>query len=349
MRIILPLISDLPHPEKVTEYQIVYRGSVPASSNPSENDNIILEESGHELTTAFISSSKSVFRLSDTVEYGSFFTERNQVILSYDYADELAKENHASLIGKEMNLCLYNVGNVSVTVVGIFKNWNENENIYIKGIELPTDYYYLNAEILSTAIADETFCMENGQREYILFFKNYKDAKSYLKQNLEWFTDNGYHIDFSSSLTLSSNYEIFVYMCSILLPLTILVSLFAVIFYTTTIHTELAYNHSFLSVFDYLGFFYKKTRNCFVAVQLKRLGVNIATAIGFSILFSLLFNIVNHYVVIIPFQVFTYNPFILIGLILLLTLSSFISTEVALCKLGRNNWYENLTEERDLL
>ena len=82
---------------------------------------------------------------------------------------------------------------------------------------------------------------------------------------------------------------------------------------------------------------------------MRRAAITVAISLSVSAVLAVLFNMVNRSAVIIPFQVFTFNPVVLMGAALIILLSVFAAALSAMRVVYGRTWYSNLTEERDLL
>ncbi|MBR6426760.1 MAG: hypothetical protein IKS28_02930, partial [Clostridia bacterium] len=340
------LPDELPDSKKITAFNILYSGSVPAAE---PEDGISGASPAHQLVAYFIPDDPAVFRHSGSLECGTFFTGKNQVMLSYEYAENVSPGDHAALVGTVIGENLYGAGNVSLEVVGVFKKMNENELYYFRGLGLQTDSYYINYRVIEPYASDPDFCFENGQRAYNLFFRNYREARKYLEKNGDFFKEKGFDLRFDYMLSGGGYYELFIVLCAVLLPLSLFAVLLAVIFSTATFKTELVYNGSFLPVLNYLGYPEKQLRKDFVAFRMRRAAITVIISLALSAVLAVSFNLINRSAVIVPFQVFTFNPVVLACAVLIILLSVFVAALSAMRVVYGKTWYSSLTEERDLL
>ncbi len=341
-------VADLPENERIKAFNILYSGSVP--SGPEPEDGISGASPAHQLVAYFIPDDPAVFRHSGSLECGTFFTGKNQVMLSYEYAENVSPGDHAALVGTVIGENLYGAGNVSLEVAGVFRKMNENEQYYFGGLGARTGHYFINYKVIEPFDGDPDFCFENGQRAYNLFFKNYREAENYLKRNGEFFRERDWDLMFDYSLSVGGGYyELFIVLCAVLLPLSLFAVLLAVIFSTATFKTELVYNGSFLSVLNYLGYPEKQLRKDFVAFRMRRAAITVIISLALSAVLAVSFNLINRSAVIVPFQVFTFNPVVLACAVLIILLSVFVAALSAMRVVYGRTWYSNLTEERDLL
>ncbi len=346
MERVLP--DELPDSKRIAAFNIVYSDSVP-SSEEQDDGNTVIETVDYELAAYFIPDDPKVFKHLGCIEYGYFFTDTNQVVLSYDYAENLSPGDHSSLVGTTMSVVLYGAGSVSLEVTGVLRKMNENEMYYFRGLGLQTDSYFINYRVIEPYESDPDFCFENGQRAYNLFFKNFREARKYLKKNGDYFKENGLDLRFDYTLSSGGYYDLFTALCAVLLPMSFIAVLLAVIFSTATFKTELIYNGSFLSVLDYMGFSRKQLKKSFAAFRMKKTAASIAFSLIVSLIIGLSFNALNRAFSFIPFQVFTFTPILMAAAVLLIAVSVLIATLSALRAINSKTWYANLTEERDLL
>lgn len=312
---------------------MIYNGSAPDMTQ---------EASLHD-TTIFgvLPFNEDFFMLSDNLACGSYFTDTDQVILSYYRAKEYG--DFEALIGEHITLDLYD-GKQSFEIVGVFDEFSDIEMQYLKAgcIEEANSCIYINSKYTEKFQNDVDFNWL-GQRTYVLFFNSFSSMDDFYNRN----SDNknlrldNQNIDYS----IIQRFEVLFY---ILYPLSFLIMLFSLLFYFQSKSIELVYNKHLFSVYDYLGFGKKEIRNCWLkgtaAENLFLLVFAFFVAGGIAIII----NIINEHFAVVPFRIFTFN-FYLIGFFVFVNVF-FVSimSLVSFRKIKAVTWKDLFLEQRDL-
>ena len=133
------------------------------------------------------------------------------------------------------------------------------------------------------------------------------------------------------------------------LPMTLLMIPVTLLFYFQTRKIEISYNRHILSIYQYYGYTKKEIRRCWLTGNLFEMMKLLLYAVLAGAPLMLAINLLNLHLEWIPFQIFTFNPIILIGFILLLVLSSQLFAAGALRKALKSGWYQLFLEHRDLI
>lgn len=333
--------------DNISEVILKYNGSVP--SPEGNQDSVFLESPEYELVVDILPYSKETFKISDTIKYGTYFTDVNQVVISHEYAEEISPGNPQAAVGQTVSSVLYGLGETEFEIVGVFDEFNKFEDVYFNAA---TNSYswFANSKLTEQFLDNPDFYdVTNGKkvRRYNLYFKSYRDMKNFYEENYEKFEEQGHWLNMT--FYLAKEQDVFIMMFRTLLPLSVFVAFFTIIFYINIIKTEIAYNNKFFAVFDYAGYSLTKVRNSFIMLNLchlLRTGV-IAAVITFIITF--LINLINQKYVFVGFQIFTYNIGILAGFVIFMGFVSVISTNLLLRRLKITGWYENIISNRDLI
>lgn len=337
------LYEELCKTDEIAEVVILYGRSLPDLNNP---DSIMQTMPEYEVNGYVIPYDKDTFKLADQIKYGSYFTDINQIILTYDMADSLMPNSPEKLIGQTITKSYYGVGDVKFEIVGIMDKLNDIEKKYLDAMEMyEENTWFLNSKFAEQYIYDEEF-NNNGKRSYILYFDSYRDMKAFYTENYEKYNENGSLI---MGLTAISELDVFIIMFQVFLPMSFLIAIFTILFYINLIKTEIAYNNKFISVFDYAGYSIGKVINCFIRLNLIHLLkiCAICATVAFGITFIV--NIVNQKYMFIDFQIFTYNAKILSLFVAGIIFISAIFMNVILRRLKFTSWYENIIAQRDLI
>lgn len=335
----------------ITEVVLLY--NVPFSI--PDKDDILVEGPDYEVELEVIPFDADVFRLSNRIEAGTYFKEKNDIILSSEMANSLARGNWESLIGMKVPVKVYGKGVVEFNVVGVFGEMNDFERQYLSSSNTqmaagdsyrPESYknlFYVNSLFMDDYFFDDDFYYGYGQRGYQLYFDSYKSLVKYTKMHDESYGRIRVGI-FSDGIS-----DLFDMMAYILLPLAALITILSILFYGNLIRTELVYNSRFFSVFNYAGYEMRDIIKCFARLNTRRLMIICSVSTLMTLLITSVINGINVRKVYIGFQIFTYNPLVILSFIGLLLVFSRISVKMALRKVKAMSWYENIIASRDLL
>lgn len=312
----------------------------------------------YEFNVPVLPSSKEAFRLSDKIKYGSYFTDKNQIILSAEMAESLMGSEAEKLIGQTLEKEFYGIGKVELEIVGIFDYFNdfEKEHMRAMGVNIAKgkrynkvnyeSLWYINGDFMSQYADDKEFYAGN-QRGYTLYFDSYSSMKKYYDDNYEMYDERG---DFLfNGLRVGNKLGLFDLLYKVFMPLSYFVALFSIIFYINLTKTELTYNNKFISVMDYAGYKVKKVVNTFILLNWLHLVKTCLLGMISALALTKLVNVINEKYIFVEFRIFTYNITMLLIFIGVLLTASIAFTYAFLIKFKKINWYENIIENRDLL
>lgn len=333
-------LSDI---KGIKEVVFCFNGSYIADSN---NEVMDLSQSGTMYET--IPSDKEAFILSDRIKYGTYFTDKNQVILTMEKAMDMKPDNPEALIGHTIEDNLFMLGDVKLEIVGIIDDLNDIEQKYMDAIDLTDQYgyYCINNELIQEYALNEEYFNKFEQIMCELYFDSYRDMKEFYDSNYMSLKEDGTIL----TIGLKNNMNItFHTMFRLLLPLAIFIALFTVLFYINLIKTELVYNNKFISVFEYAGYPIKKVINCFIRLNICKLLIICFISIVASYVITASVNLLNEEIIFIDFQIFTYNIPIIAAFVVFICVVSVIVNNIILHRLKFTSWYENIINHRDLL
>ena len=125
--------------------------------------------------------------------------------------------------------------------------------------------------------------------------------------------------------------------------------LLTALFFAGMKRTELSLNNRFIAVFEYAGYQKSAVIRSLILLSVKRLIIEFGIAFIAALAFSLLRNVLNQKMGWIPIQLFSYNPWILAGFLVLLTGFALLFFMISYNKVKARSCYELLRESRDLL
>ena len=339
-------LCDMDYVKKVV---LSYAGSTPDGIDYDNIDTSVeLPMSPYEVSLYTLPFEKEYFRLTHKIEYGSYFTEENQVLLSYNEAEKLCPGDHEALIGSTITKKIYSLGDVKFEIVGVLGELNTFEQKYMHSLIMDDYSMYFNSKLTDRFIDNENYYFADDQRAYHLYFDSYKDLCSFQEKYEEVLNEHGL-LRISAGVTYGTTSETIFMLGTVLFPLSIFMAIFTVLFYSTLLKTEITYNNRFIAVFEYAGCPKKKVLSSFAAIHVLRL--LIMALLSFAVAFGIAeaVNIANRKMAFVGFQLFTLNPPVMVIFLLSALLLAWISITVSLRRLKISSWYENLIRQRDLL
>lgn len=339
-------LCDMDYVKKVV---LSYSGSVPLGIDYDNIDpSVELPLPDYEISLYTLPFEKEHFPLTHKIEYGSYFTEENQVLLSFDDAEQLSPGDHGALIGSTITKKIYSLGDVKFEIVGILGALNTFEQKYMRSLGMNDYSMYFNSKLTDRFVDAENYYTDEGQRTYHLYFDSYRDLCAFQNKYYDALDEHGF-LRIGAGATNGTTNNTIIMLGTVLFPLSIFMAIFTVLFYSTLLKTEITYNNRFIAVFEYAGCPKKKVLSAFAAIHVLRL--LIMALISFAIAFGIseAVNIANRKMVFIGFQLFTLNPPVMVIFLLSAMLLAWISITVSLRRLKISSWYENLIRQRDLL
>ena len=345
-----PDYATLSTMETVKKVVLSYGGSTPDGIDyDSIEPGAVLPMPEYEVSLYTLPFEKEYFRLIHKIEYGNYFTEENQVLLSFYKAEQLSPGDHEALIGSTITKKIYSLGEVEFEIVGILGELNAFEQKYMASLGMDDYSMYFNSKLTDRFVDNPDYYMGDEQRTYHLYFDSYRDLSAFLDKYYDPLSENRGHLYIGAGATHGPTNETIIMLGTVLFPLSIFMSIFTVLFYSTLLKTEITYNNRFIAVFEYAGCPKKKVLSAFAAIHVLRL--LIMALLSFAIAFGIseAVNIANRKMVFIGFQLFTLNPPVMVIFLLSAMLLAWISITVSLRRLKISSWYENLIRQRDLL
>lgn len=333
-------LSDI---KGIKEVVFCFNGSYIVDSN-----NEVMDLSQSRTMYETLPSDKEAFILSDRIKYGTYFTDKNQVILTMEKAMDMKPDNPEALIGHTIKDNLFMFGDVKLEIVGIIDDLNDIEQKYMDAIDLTDQYgyYCINNELIQEYALNEEYFNKFEQIMCELYFDSYRDMKEFYDSNYMSLKEDGTIL----TIGLKNSMNITFYtMFRLLLPLAIFIALFIILFYINLIKTELVYNNKFISVFEYAGYPIEKVINCFIRLNICKLLILCFTSILASYVITATVNLVNEKIIFIDFQIFTYNIPIIAAFVVFICVVSIVVNNIILRRLKFTSWYENIINHRDLL
>lgn len=300
----------------------------------------------YDLSSDTLPSEPGAFRFADHIAYGSYFTRPDQVMLSYEKAKELGEPEQ--LIGETITLTLAD-GVYTFEIAGVFAPFTETEEQYLRAGEIILNEdkkaIFLSSAFTDRYIENDSFYSGLGNRTYVLYYDSYRDMKSAYAE----FTRQYPQINIKYGSIDPEIEMTFTRLFAILLPITLLMIPITLLFYFQTKKIEISYNRHILSIYQYYGYTKREIRRCWLTGNLCEMMKLLLYAVLVGVPLMLAINLLNLHFEWMPFQIFTFNPIILMGFLLLLVLSSQLFAAGALRKALKSGWYQLFLEHRDLI
>lgn len=300
----------------------------------------------YDLSSDTIPFEADAFRFSDHIACGTYFTKPDQVMLSYEKAKDMGDPER--LIGETLTLELAD-GKHIFEIAGVFAPFTETQEQYLRAGEVILNEdkktVFLNSAFTDRYIENNAFYTGLGNRTYVLYYDSYRHMKQAYEDFREQYPQLNIKYDgIDPEITMT-----FTRLFAILLPITLLMIPITLLFYFQTKKIEISYNRHILSVYQYYGYTKKEIRHCWLLGNLCEMLKLLFYAILAGTPLMLAVNFLNRQFEWLPFQIFTFNPIILSGFLLLLLLSSQLFAARALRKALKSGWYQIFLEHRDLI
>lgn len=343
----------------IGEVVLEYGRSCPDGDEDLPDDVIMRPLPDYEMSLNVIPFDSENFKLSDNIRYGSYFTDVNQIILSSEMAGGLGVKPE-KLIGEHITKKVYGLGNVDFEIVGIFDAFDDFEKMYLNALGIsiesgdryyPEDYanlYFVNSRLMESLEDDEGFYANQSQRAYQIYFDSYKEMKEYYdKYSARLNANESVQAEYSDvSVSLRSAFDT---MFLVLLPVAGFMVLFATLFYAALKKTEFVYNNRFISVFEYSGYSKKQVINRFIRLNILEFVRLLIIAEAAAFIITLAVNLLNRSLILVEFQLFTYNILLIAAFNLFVILVSLATVNILFRRVRVSSWYENMIASRDLI
>ncbi|GFZ29527.1 hypothetical protein CSC2_00530 [Clostridium zeae] len=338
------LLTELSSNNKVLEVDLMYNRSVPDGIDDEKD---ITSNVNYNITAETLPFREDAFPLAHDIEYGSYYTKAEQIILSYDMA--LSIGNPKDLIGQTLKVDLFDKS-YDMEIVGVFKRFSKIEKQYLwaSGIYLGNnnDTFFINGEFTKRYVENKDFLM-HGQRIYTAYFSDFKDMKLFYENNNYNYKQDEIKLiyaDIGNDISF-----LFQSMFAILFPIVLVIIPVAVLLYYQTWKIKMVYNKHIFSVYQYLGYSAKEIKRCWIVTSLEEVIKMLLSAMLVAFPLMWITNLINSKIIIIPFQIFTYNSYLILLLNVLIIVLNIIVSTITLNKVKMSGWYQILLEQRDLI
>lgn len=350
-------ISQYVNDPAVATYVLEYAPSCPDGNENLSPDVIMRPLPEYEVSLNTLPYSSSVFPLANKIQYGTYFREWNDIILSSEMAESLNPQNPSELIGTSIEKSIYSMGNIKFRIVGIFEKFSDFDKKYLETLDITiapdndynsdnyTDLYFINSEFTNLLIDNQGFYSGNNmRRSYRLYFKDYNDALLFY---------NNYHstddIVIENPATYLGLYNSFKLLFFITFPTAVLMSLFTTLFYISLRKIEFAQNAQFIAVFEYAGYSKSAVIKQFAIQNIIVLCKQITISLICSFVIANIVNYANTKYFWVNFSIFTFNYSFICAFSIFIIVTSILLITILFVKVKVKSWYEILLQSRDLL
>lgn len=319
-----------------------YAQSCPAPSVTDPDTGMVISPE-YETSLNTLPADEALFRLSHRIEYGRYCAGEREVLLSWEAAEALSPGDHAALVGRTFTKKLYALGDVEFEIAGVLGRLNKFERGWFLSMDMPWDSVYYSGRLTQRFIGDESF-FAGEQRIYYLYFDSWRDLSAFADAYGEEL-----RLNVGGRAFLGRDGDMISLLAVVLMPLAALVALFAALFYTNLVKTEITLNSRFVAAFEYAGYSRRRVLSRFTALHMRRLLVMSALALGIALALSEGFNALNRRFVFLGYQLFTANPWLILLFFGAVAGLSYLSIAVSLRRLKVQSWYETAVLQRDLI
>ena len=338
-----------------------YGGSCPDGNEELPADALLLPTPDYELSLHVLPADPSVFPLADRLRYGSWFERWDDILLSREMAEALAPDDPESLLGQTIPVKVYGLGTVGFRIVGILDRFTSFEKQYLSKlgvwIQDGSDYYpedyrdlYFVSSALTERLTDEPGFRagSSGQRCWYLFFRSYAEAKAfYARRHSD--AAPGSDVVLQDPAAFRDMDDLFLFLFAAALPLALLTAIFSTLFYLSLRRLEFLQSARFVAVFEYAGYEKAQVIRRFLRRNLLELGKCLVGCACVALALTAGANLLNRALCLVPIQLFTYNPLLILGFLALIFCIAWGSVKVSYRKLKIQTWYEILVSRRERL
>lgn len=335
----------------IIDYSFVYSLNIPLEKR-TEGSNGNINFSTNIVT---LSIDKELFPFKSKIKYGSYYSNKNDIILGYELAKKYSNNNPNNLIGEKIIIKMPN-GLNEFKIVGIFDYFNEIEREYFKygqvQIESIDNQYFINNRFTEQYIDDAIVGyneIELNKQVYYVYFKQfnklYKRYNEFLNNNIN---DNNIYVSSFPNQYLDimeqfNTYEVFLY------PIFILSIITSLLFYYQTLYIDMKYKNHIFGVYLYYGYTLKNIKDATIKYNIIRILKNYVYSIFIASLIAYLVNIFNSFLKFKPYKIFNYNFLAVMILFIFLIFTSIIMALILSNKINNKGWYQIVKDNGDLI
>lgn len=301
----------------------------------------------------------NIFDIDNMLEYEHYYTDKNQIILGYNKAVEIARNKNITvdkLIGEIITLKLPD-GEDEFEVVGILRVKNEEQRIILTATIGQYDfglYYYLNGKYLEKYLYDDVLGMDETNDFYqatplAVFFKNTNSfAKFYYDYLDKDFSNNSIKLinpvdNFADYYNVNNLFQtICLVTSSCFLAL-------GLIFYYQIHKTRLLHTEHNYSIYEYFGYHEESVKMATTIYFVLYIVAVILLSSVFASALSTLFNIIIVNKNILPYSLFIISMKWIITVLVIVIIVSLFESVLLNNSRKQKGWFYLIKEKSDLL
>ncbi len=308
---------------------------------PDAKDGMVLNFD-YDITAQTLPFRKNNFRLINKLLYGSYFENKNDIILTLDYAESISSGQPLEhLIGKEITLNLQN-GKEVFKICGIFDKFDKNDYMYFEAMgvykENLSQNIFLNAEFTKNYFS--------APRHYVIFFDSFTSMNKVYEK----------YINMTQHNFISSYENVYVEIFStfslisfIFYPIAIAGFIVTLLFYFQSLISKLEYYRYNYCTYNYYGYSNIEVKNGYFISNLLHIIKILGVSTLWAIFLGWLLNYINDLFLFLPYELFQINILLLLIFYALVFIASIIALLFSASKVSKMGWYNMLQESRDLL
>lgn len=302
---------------------------------------------------------KNLNNIDKMLLYGSYFKNKNDVLMGYQEALDLASAYGVSLeelIGEEITFTLPS-GDEKFNISGIFKKMGANDITYLKAIIGQynfDDYYYINGKYNERYLKDNVLGISEtndifpsialsvyfpNSEKFINFYNDYID-KNHNKSLIKIVDPVNNFVEYYNSNEFAKTICLVTSSCFIILGM---------IFYYQLHKTRISYTEQNYSIFEYYGYsdlsVKVATSIYFISMILGIIIISSLVAFFLSIIFNSI--VLNFY--ILPFPLFVFSKAWVTILLIIVLIISIIESIVLNITRKHKGWFYLIKEKSDLI
>ncbi len=296
----------------------------------------------YDITAQTLPFKRDNFRLADKLLYGNYFENKNDIILTFDYAESISNGQPIEhLIDKEISLKLQE-GEEVFKICGIFDKFDKNDYMYFEAMGVYKENLSKNV-FLNSEFTNGYF---KAPRHYVVFFDSFSSMNKVYEK----------YIDMSQQKFISSYENIYVEIFAtfslisyLFYPIGIVGLIVTLLFYFQSLISKLEYYRYNYCTYNYYGYSNIEVKKAYFISNLLHIVKILCVSTILSIFLSFLLNYINDLFLIFPYELFQINIMLLLAFCVLVFIVSIIALLFSTSKVSKMGWYNMLQESRDLL
>lgn len=360
LKVRFPLADESLIEQAKSDYEITtivypYKEGADYVEKPSDNQVVVDKPEYMDSLVYETLPLKDGYKYKNELISGSYFDEKNQVMLGYQKALEYTNDP-ASIIGTNMEITTPK-GKEKFEITGVFKHLEEEELPYLS---YGYNSYGINNTVFFNEAYTKDYLLDNklsnieklsiSGRYYIIYFKSQEGLKAFYEE----YKDNEYND--KNNIYIKPIEDSFINEVSmfeatgmILIPISVVAFILSMFFYIFSKYSQMQRTRRNFSVFNYYGYNWREVYFAYNRYFVCQIAKSILYAVCFSTGLSWAVNAVNAKCYFYAFPLFSID----ITTLLFASMILFISLSILICwmiaRFRRDTWFSSLKIGRDLL